>query len=213
MIRHVIVGMGVAGMSAALTLRELDRSADITMVCDDPYIYYSRPGLAYYLTGEIPEKQLFPFDRQDWKALNVHILKAHATGVDSHKHIVTFEDASPLSYDRLLLATGAASASLNVPGEDLAGLFKLDDLQDVCDILSKARHAKAAIVVGGGVASIELVEGLVACGVKVHYFLRGERYWSNVLDEPESRIIERRLKHDGVDVHYKTEIEAIFLAN
>lgn len=209
MTRHVIVGMGVAGISAALTLRELDRSADITMVCDDPYIYYSRPGLAYYLTGEVPEKQLFPFDRQDWKALNIHILKAHATGVDPQGHKVLFDNGPSLPYDRLLLATGAASASMNVPGEDLQGVTKLDGLQDVCDILSLARHAKAAVVVGGGVASIEMVEGLSARGVKVHYFLRGERYWSNVLDEPESRIIERRLKHDGVEVHYKTEIEAI----
>jgi len=41
------------------------------------------------------------------------------------------------------------------------------------------------------------VEGLVASGVKTHYFLRGDRYWSNVLDETESRIVEERLKEEG----------------
>jgi NAD(P)H-nitrite reductase large subunit len=54
-----------------------------------------------------------------------------------------------------------------------------------------------------------MVEGLVARGVKVHYFLRGDRYWANVLDESESRIIENCLIQDGVSLHYQTEIEEI----
>jgi NADPH-dependent 2,4-dienoyl-CoA reductase/sulfur reductase-like enzyme len=49
------------------------------------------------------------------------------------------------------------------------------------------------------------VEGLAAQHVKVHYFLRGNRYWSNVLDEDESQIIEHKLREDGVQIHYQTE--------
>jgi NAD(P)H-nitrite reductase large subunit len=209
MTRYVIIGMGVAGISAAEALRAVDRSADISFVCDDPFTYYSRPGLAYYLTEEIPEKQLYPFDARDWKALNAHIVKARATGLDPQAHLVEIKNSAPLKYDRLLLATGAASLSLNVPGENLKGVTKLDDFQDARQVLSLARHAKTAVVVGGGVVSLELVEGLVARGVKVHYFLRGNRYWANVLDEPESRIIETRLEHDGVILHYQTEIAEI----
>jgi NAD(P)H-nitrite reductase large subunit len=209
MTRHVIIGMGVAGISAALTLRELDASAEIFMVCDDPFSYYSRPGLAYYLTGEIPEKQLYPFDRKDWKEINVHFVKTHAGRVDPKSHTIDVNEDEPLRYDRLLLATGAASAALNIPGEELQGMVKLDDLHDVRQMLGLAKHARRAVVVGGGVASIEMVEGLAARGVKVHYFLRGDRYWANVLDEPESRIIEKRLIHEGVKVHYKTEIAEI----
>jgi NAD(P)H-nitrite reductase large subunit len=50
------------------------------------------------------------------------------------------------------------------------------------------------------------VEGLLSRGVKVHYLLRGDRYWSNVLDEQESRIIERRLQEEGVKLHHHAEI-------
>jgi NADPH-dependent 2,4-dienoyl-CoA reductase/sulfur reductase-like enzyme len=209
MTRYVIIGTGVSGISAAIMLRELDQSAEITLVSDDPFEYYSRPGLAYYLTDEIPEKQLHPFDNKDWKALNAQLVKGRATGVNPRDHLVEIRNSLSLKYDRLLLATGAASVSLNVPGENLRGVVKLDDFQDARQIISAAHHAKTAVVVGGGVVSLEMVEGLVALGVKVHLFLRGDRYWVNVLDEPESLIIENRLKHAGVTLHYRTEITEI----
>jgi NAD(P)H-nitrite reductase large subunit len=60
-------------------------------------------------------------------------------------------------------------------------------------------------VVGGGITALELVEGLLSRGVKVHYLLRGDRYWSNVLDKQESSIIEHRLHKEGVNIHHHAE--------
>jgi NAD(P)H-nitrite reductase large subunit len=65
------------------------------------------------------------------------------------------------------------------------------------------------VVIGGGITALELVEGLMAQRIKVHYLLRGNRYWSNVLDEDESRIIEKKLREDGVHIHYQTETREI----
>src|SRR5512140_2597172 len=127
--------------------------------------------------------------------------------------LMSDECASELFYERLLLAVGAASVSINVPGQDLKGVVKLDDFEDAREIISLASPSKTAVVVGGGVVSAEMVEGLVCRGVKVHYFLRGDRYWVNVLDAPESQIIEARLAHDGVVLHYRTEIAEILGKN
>jgi NAD(P)H-nitrite reductase large subunit len=91
----------------------------------------------------------------------------------------------------------------------LQGVIKLDNLEDTRHILSVARHTKTAVVVGGGVVGVELVEGLVAQGVKVHYFLRGDWFWSNVLGEAEASMVERHLKHDEVIIHHNTEIAEI----
>jgi NADPH-dependent 2,4-dienoyl-CoA reductase/sulfur reductase-like enzyme len=63
--------------------------------------------------------------------------------------------------------------------------------------------------VGGGITALELVEGLRARRVRTHYFLRGERYWSNVLDETESRIVEQRLREEGIQIHDHTELAEI----
>ena len=51
--RYVIIGSGVAGIAAAEAIRAADRAGEITLLSDDPHGYYSRPGLAYLLTGEI----------------------------------------------------------------------------------------------------------------------------------------------------------------
>ena len=209
MTRYVLVGSGIAGFSAAETLRTLDPHAEILMVSDDSYGFYSRPGLAYYLTGEIPEKQLHLFSKKGKLNLEVKQITARVTSLDPVAHSLKTDKSGTLTYDRLLLATGASSVHLNIPGENLRGTVKLDNLEDTSLILSLVRHTRTAVVVGGGVVAVELVEGLVALGVKVHYFLRGEWFWPNVLGEAEARMIERHLAHDEVILHHQTEIAEV----
>ena len=60
---------------------------------------------------------------------------------------------------------------------------------------------------------MEIVEGLRPYCRHIHYLLRGVRYWSNVLDEDESRLVMSKLVHDGVQVHYRTEAALIQAAN
>jgi NAD(P)H-nitrite reductase large subunit len=79
-------------------------------------------------------------------------------------------------------------------------------MADAKSILKYARRGRTAVVIGGGITSLELTEGLLTRGVKVHYLLRGDRYWSSVLDEQESRMIERRLQQQGVTLHHRAEI-------
>ncbi len=114
-----------------------------------------------------------------------------------------------MPYDRLLIATGATAVRPNVDGLQAQGVVKLDNIEDAQRILKLARKAHHAVVVGGGITALEITEGLIARGVKVHYLLRGDRYWGNVLDETESKIIEHRLIDEGVQIHYHTELDEI----
>jgi NAD(P)H-nitrite reductase large subunit len=205
MTRYIVVGSGVSGLTALGTLRTLDQAAEIILVGEDPFGFYSRPGLAYYLTNEIPEKQLYIYSKKDWQELNVRSITAHAIRLVPSEHRLDLASFGTLTYDRLLIATGSSAVRLKSPGADLEGVVKLDDFKDARNILSLARRAKAAVVIGGGIIAVELVEGLLAQGLKVHYFLRGDRYWSNVLDEKESRFIEHRLTEHGVTIHFNTE--------
>jgi NAD(P)H-nitrite reductase large subunit len=79
-------------------------------------------------------------------------------------------------------------------------------MDDANRIIKHARRGRTAVVVGGGITALELVEGLASRGMKVHYLLRGDRYWSNVLDEQESRIVEHRLQEEGVKLHHHAEV-------
>ena len=207
--RYLIVGMGAAGMAAAETIRGQDPGGEILLLGEEAHGYYSRPGLAYYLSGELPEKQLFPFTEGDFDRLRLRRLHARVAALQPQTHEVWLDDGRKLPYDRLLLATGSLAAMPPLPGIDLEGVVKLDDLDDAQRILKGCRRGRTAVVVGGGITALEIVEGLRARHVRTHYFLRGERYWSNVLDETESRIVEHRLQEDGIQIHYHTELAEI----
>jgi NAD(P)H-nitrite reductase large subunit len=209
MTRHIIVGQGVAGVSAAEAIRSVDPSAEILMVSNDPNGFYSRPGLAYYLTGELPEDQLFIYSKADWRRLNVKQVKAEAIRLLPKEHRLALDSSAPLEYDRLLLATGTTAAPLNIPGAKLNGVMYLDHFEHTRALMKRASHTQTAVVVGGGVLAIELVEGLTALKVQVHFLLRGERYWPNILDEVEACLVENRLEHEGVRIHRNTEIAEI----
>src|SRR5262245_3366817 len=73
---YVIVGSGIAGLAAAETLREREPRAAITMISEESHNFYSRPGLAYLLRGDIPEKLLYIRTRDDLRALNVQRIDA-----------------------------------------------------------------------------------------------------------------------------------------
>jgi len=207
--RYVIIGTGVAGISAVEAIRSVDRSGEIVMVGDDPHGYYSRPGLAYVLTGEINDSALFPKNRDDYARLKFRFIKARVTGIDRLGKQIMLDGKSYLPYDKLLLATGARAVPLAVPGANLHGVVKLDHLDDVRSIIKQAKRGRTAVVVGGGITALELTEGLHSCGMHVHYLLRGDRYWSNVLDEHESKIVETRLQMEGVDLHYKSDLAEV----
>ncbi len=207
--RHLLIGIGPGAIAAAEAIRGADAGAEIVVVGADPHGYYSRPGLAYYLAKEVPEKWLRPLSAADLARLDLTIFQERAAAIDPGGHRVTLESGRELTYDRLLIATGSTAIPAKVPGVELDGVVKLDDLDDARDIIRRSRDAKAAVVVGGGITALEIVEGLHAHGVHVDYFMRQDRYWRNVLSETESHVVEKGLQGEGVRVHNFTELAGI----
>ncbi len=204
--RYVIVGAGIAGITAAQTIRAADGRAQITLVSDEPHLPYSRPGLAYFLANDIPQAQLFPWSDAELRSLKASFLHGRAVEVDTVGHSVALSDGRRLAYDALLLATGAPALLPDIPGSQLEGVVTLDRMDDATRILSMARSARRAVVIGGGITAIEIAEGLAARGVETHYVMRKERFWSQVLDAEESRLVEQGLVHHGVRLHYQTHV-------
>jgi NAD(P)H-nitrite reductase large subunit len=211
--KYVIIGAGVAGFSAVEAIRSVDKAGEIFMVSDDPHGYYSRPGLAYYLTGELQDKSLYLRSRVDAKTLKLNYVQGRVTRILRSERAIEVDGKSRLAYDKLLLAVGSRAILLNVPGAKLDGVVKLDDMADAKNILKLVKRGKTAVVVGGGITALELTEGLLACGVNVHYLLRGDRYWSNVLDERESLTVEGRLQAEGVTLHHHAELAEVLGKN
>ncbi|GAB4480212.1 MAG: FAD-dependent oxidoreductase [Anaerolineales bacterium] len=213
MTRYLILGTGVAGIAAAEIIRRADPAGQISFISEDQHGYYSRPGLAYMLTGEVDEKQLYAYRPEDFKKLNAQFYRAEVTRILPAEKIVEAAPNLRIPYDRLLIAIGAQAVRLKAPGANLEGVVKLDHMEDARHILAQAKRSRTAVVVGGGITALELAEGLAARRVKVHLLIRNERYWPNVLDEAESRIVERRLAEDGIQIHFQAELAEILEKN
>ncbi|MEQ1690593.1 MAG: FAD-dependent oxidoreductase [Gemmatimonas sp.] len=212
MMHHVIVGTGIAALSAAESIRRADARTRITMIGPEATPFYSRPGLAYLLTDEIPGSQLALRTEAELEALDVKRMDRPVTRLDTEGRFVQLDSGVRIEYDRLLLATGAVSLPADFPGATLDGVVRLDNLGDANDLVERTRNARAAVVIGGGSTALELVDGLYARGLSTHYLMRGERYWSKVLDAVESAIVEARLLAQGILLHRRTAIlEAIGL--
>jgi NAD(P)H-nitrite reductase large subunit len=207
--RHVLIGTGPAAVAAAEAIRGADADAAITLVGADPAGYYSRPGLAYYFAAEIPERRLFPFTRGDFARLRLSLVADRVTAVDPEAHRVSLASGGTLAYDRLLIATGSQAVRVKVPGAELDGVVKLDDLEDARDLIARCKKAKRAVVAGGGITALEIVEGFHARHVPVDYLMRQERYWRNVLSESESQLVEEGLRRVNVTLHHHTELVRI----
>jgi NAD(P)H-nitrite reductase large subunit len=207
--QFVLVGSGIASLTAAETIRQRAPTAAITMISEEAHDFYSRPGLAYLLRGDIPEKQLVVRNAEDVQSLQVTRVTARVERLLCANHELVLSTGQRVRYDRLLLATGSLAVPPAFPGGNLAGVVKLDSLDDARNILKRARRSHTAVVVGGGITALELAEGLNARRMRVHYCMRGTRYWSDVLDEIESDIVLQRLQHDGISVHPNTQVKQL----
>ncbi|MCG2784491.1 MAG: FAD-dependent oxidoreductase [Anaerolineae bacterium] len=213
MTHYAIIGTGVAAIGAAETIRSVDGAGEISFFGEDPFSYYSRPGLAYYLTGELDENLLFPYQKEDYQKLRAHFHRASIMRILPDEKKVELDTSARLPYDRLLIATGAQAIALKIPGAGLIGVHKLDHLSDARALLANAKRGRTALVTGGGITALELAEGLATRGGKVHYVMRSERYWPNVLDEIESRLIESLLAREGIHLYHKNEVIEILGKN
>ena len=211
--RYVIVGNGPAGVTAAETIRSHDAAGDIRIVGGEDVGFYSRPGLAYLLTGAIPEQRLFSRPESAYVHARVERTVGMAQTIEPRGHRIELASGEVLRYDRLLLAVGARAVRPEIPGIDLPGVVTLDNLEDARHILRLARRARRACVVGGGITAIELAEGLAAHGVETHYLMRGDRYWGSVLDPHESTLVEERLVEDGIRIQRGVELAAVIGRN
>jgi 3-phenylpropionate/trans-cinnamate dioxygenase ferredoxin reductase subunit len=148
--RIVIVGAGLAGGTAAATLRKEGFEGSVTLVGAEPHLPYERPGLSKgYLRGESSFDDLLvrPGSFFDDRGIDLRS-PASAVAVDPGRKVVRLEDAHELPYDRLLLATGCRNRRPPIPGLELDGVHSLRTVDD-CDRFRADLRAGARVVVAG----------------------------------------------------------------
>lgn len=219
----VVVGGGLAGFTAARTVRSLEPGAEIAVVEAEPAPYYLRPGLIEVLAGRKTLAEITPFPRAWFEHRRIAFRSGvAAVSLDPRAHRLCLSSGEKLAYERLLLACGAEAVQPEVPGVHLEGVFTLRSAADAERIRTRAEAVAAAAVIGGGWLGIEVARALHDLGLAVTLLERGPWLLNRQLDEGAARILTGILADLGIEVRVRatcaavlgtTEVTGILLAD
>ncbi|MFC1851288.1 NAD(P)/FAD-dependent oxidoreductase [candidate division CSSED10-310 bacterium] len=206
---YVIIGNGIAGISAAQVIRERDEDSQITIIGDESKHFYARTALMWAYTGQLSRRDLEPFERRYWSENRFDLIADQVVSIDAEKRNLSLDKSGPIAYDKLLLATGSVANLFGWPGQDLEGVCTFTTLPDLDRLDSWQGKVKQAVVIGGGLVGIELVEILLHDGVEVTYLIREPWYFNLMLSKPEADLVHKKLIKEGAQVIYNDEIQEI----
>jgi NAD(P)H-nitrite reductase large subunit len=196
---YVIIGDGIAGSSAAETIREDAPDADVTVVTDEGEALYNRILIKEFAKGKLPEAPI-SIHQDDWyEERDITLqLDTHVTAIDADAHELHIHTGETISYDKLLIATGGTPTQLPVPGSDAAGIHHFWTFEDARAIHNHAESADTGVVVGAGLLGIDLAAISGAQEIDAHYLMRGECWWRYALSKEGGEIIHDALRERNV---------------
>ena len=207
----VIIGDGIAGSSAAETIREDAPDADVTVITDEGEALYNRILIKEFAKGKLPEAPI-SIHEEDWYAeRDIDLsLNTFVTDVDVDAHEVHTHDSGTFEYDKLLVATGGTPANLSsfgIENADAEGIHHFWTFQDARKIQQHASEAETGVVVGAGLLGIDLAAVCAAQGVDAKYIMRGNRWWRYGLSLDGAEIIHDALEEKGVEPVLESGVE------
>ena len=196
---YTIVGDGIAGSSAAETIREEDPEADVTVITDEGEALYNRILIKEFAKGKLPEAPI-SIHEPDWYAEREIDLEldTYVTEVDTGAHELYTHGGDVYEYDKLLVATGGTPTQLPVENSDAEGIHHFWTFQDARAIREHAAEAETGVVVGAGLLGIDLAAVCGAQDIDAHYLMRGNRWWRYALSLDGAEIIHDALEAKGV---------------
>lgn len=210
---YLIIGGGVAGTTAAETIRKRDPEGTIAIVSDEPHPLYSRVLLSKpaFLTGTQPFESVW-MKKPEWYEAERITFLPHAVGakLNASAKIVTLLDGEELHYEKLLLATGTHTRMLQVPGAEKHGVHYLRTLDHAKSIIDDLAAGKShAVMIGSACVTYEVADILRSKGLEVTEVMREHYFWEPSLSEAEAMIVEDRLVERGVTIIRDAEIAEV----
>ena len=207
---HVIIGAGPAGVIAAETLRKVDPHSRVTLIGDEPEPPYSRMALPYYLIEKIQEQGTYlRKNKNHYEDKGIRLVHNRVAQVDSRNKKLKLQKNGTISFDKLLIATGAHPIRPPIPGMDLPGVHSCWTLEDGRAIAKKAKPGASVVLMGAGFIGCIILEALASRGVKLTVIEMGDRMVPRMMNQTAGNLIKQWCQEKGVEVHTSTSVEAI----
>jgi apoptosis-inducing factor 3 len=207
----VIIGDGAAGFAAAEMLRRQGYQNSIILLSSDEALPYDRPNLSKdYLAGTIPFDYVPLRDDRFYADNGIDTrIGQTAVQVDLPAREVVVASGSKISYDRLLLATGAEPVRLTIPGADQPHMHTLRSLADCQAIIERAKAARRVVVIGASFIGLEVAAALRTRKLEVHVVAPDKRPMERILGPDMGNFIRALHEEHGVIFHLEDKANAL----
>ncbi|MDC7999586.1 NAD(P)/FAD-dependent oxidoreductase [Aequorivita todarodis] len=207
----VIIGNGIAGVTAARHIRKLSEKK-ITIISAEADHFFSRTALMYVYMGHMRWRDIEPYEHWFWEKNRLELKKAYVETVDTNNKTLHFKEGGSITYDKLIIATGSTTNTFGWEGLELNGVQGLVSKQDLENLEKNAPNNKdcpRAVIVGGGLIGVEMAEMLRTRKIEVTMLVRESAFWEGTLPKPEAEMISRHIISHGVDLRHNAELDKI----
>jgi len=208
----VIIGNGIAGITAADYARRRHPVCAIHVVAEENHPLYNRMAITRLIYGRSAMQGLYLLPDKWYEEREVTCwLNTTASTIDTATQSVTLATGDTLRYDRLILAMGSSSFVPEIEGHGGAGCFVVRSANDAMEIrrYAQATRARQAVVAGGGLLGLEAAYALTKLGVQVTVLDRNPWLLHRQLDEPAGQLLRRYLEGLGIAFQVSTEIRRV----
>jgi len=222
--KYVIIGGGIAGTTAAETIRKNDTEGSLAIISDEPHMLYSRVLLSKpaFVRGEQPMESVW-LKKPEWYEQNkiTFMGGVSATSLDGTAKKITLSNGEEIEYEKLLLAIGAHARRWTIPGSDKKGIYYLRGLDDTRAIMEAVKthpspdgygvaRNKHAVLIGSGCVSFEIAEILRSLNIETTLIMREKYFGEPLLSEKEGKMIEVTLEKNGVKILREMEVSEVY---
>lgn len=207
----VIVGNGIAGLTAAVEARRVEPEKRIVIMTNQSHPTINTPALKQFAIGKLTREQLLAYPPGTERVQRIHVVNALVEEIRAQESYIRLAGGQGFGYQALLLATGSSPTGLpaDLPGQDFDGVLTLHRLHDYLDLRRRLNEVEEAVVIGGGSHAIETVMGLLYWGIRVHWLIRSATFLPRMLDRHASDIVLDGVRRAGARVYTETEVVGI----
>ncbi len=203
----VVIGNGVAGEAACSTIRKKTKEIRLTLISEEPFPLYSRCVLSHYISKEIKRSEIFLKSLRDYRKESIHPMLGHQVERIKKKKKTLFSDDQQVTYDKLILATGARPIVPSIEGIQKKGIRVFKSLEDANRILRS--RGRKVVVIGSGLIGVQLAIALCQRGWEVCLVEVLDWILPNLFDEKASSMVKRILEGRGIKVFTGTKVLGI----
>lgn len=211
----VIIGVNHAGIAVAKNLNRSGKNFEITMIDKGSNLGYLNCGTPFLLANTIDSYKKFFYT--DDKTLSQEVAAlytgSNVKAIDFRNKKVSFEDSKGshrVSYDKLVLATGASQVSLGVSGNELQGIYRVKDINKALEVKKKIESdtVKNIAIIGGGYIGVELAAAIKKQNKNITIFDANSQLMSSHYDEIFGEIVSKKLVEHGISVKLNEEVQS-----